>query len=228
MYCVRCGVKLQEGAETCPLCGTPVWNPDGKTAESTYNLGHLPDRTSDLKPAAIMFTLITVLSAIAITIICFSIYRRLQWGDYVLFSLLLFSVIVVLPLWFNKPNPVVFVPIDFAAIIGFLLFINIRTGGRWFLSFAFPCVGILGIIATATVALLKYIKKGRYCILGGAQIVLGIFCFLLEFFQHITFATGMFKWSLFAATALILSGIFLLCVGLIRPLRDMMNRVFFF
>ena len=29
MYCVKCGVKLQEGAEICPLCGTPVWNPDG-------------------------------------------------------------------------------------------------------------------------------------------------------------------------------------------------------
>ena len=27
MYCVKCGVKLQDGTETCPLCQTPVWNP---------------------------------------------------------------------------------------------------------------------------------------------------------------------------------------------------------
>ena len=25
MYCVRCGVRLQEGVKACPLCGTPVW-----------------------------------------------------------------------------------------------------------------------------------------------------------------------------------------------------------
>ena len=29
MYCVKCGVRLQEGAERCPLCQTPVWDPEG-------------------------------------------------------------------------------------------------------------------------------------------------------------------------------------------------------
>ena len=32
MYCVRCGVRLQEGVACCPLCQTPVWNPDQKEA----------------------------------------------------------------------------------------------------------------------------------------------------------------------------------------------------
>ena len=36
MYCVRCGVKLQEGTESCPLCGTPVWNPEGARARKSY------------------------------------------------------------------------------------------------------------------------------------------------------------------------------------------------
>ena len=27
-YCVKCGVELDEGAERCPLCGTPAWKPD--------------------------------------------------------------------------------------------------------------------------------------------------------------------------------------------------------
>ena len=33
MYCVKCGVKLPEGALTCPLCRTPVIYPDGQPAE---------------------------------------------------------------------------------------------------------------------------------------------------------------------------------------------------
>lgn len=36
MYCVKCGVRLQEGTERCPLCATPVWNPEEATAERGY------------------------------------------------------------------------------------------------------------------------------------------------------------------------------------------------
>ena len=36
MYCVKCGVRLQEGTENCPLCGTPVWNPDASEKENRY------------------------------------------------------------------------------------------------------------------------------------------------------------------------------------------------
>ena len=28
MYCVKCGVRLQDGVNSCPLCNTPVWNPE--------------------------------------------------------------------------------------------------------------------------------------------------------------------------------------------------------
>ena len=28
MYCVRCGVELQQGAERCPLCSLRVYHPD--------------------------------------------------------------------------------------------------------------------------------------------------------------------------------------------------------
>ena len=28
MYCVKCGVELQKGADACPLCGLPVYHPD--------------------------------------------------------------------------------------------------------------------------------------------------------------------------------------------------------
>jgi hypothetical protein len=226
MYCVKCGVKLQEGTEKCPLCGTPVWNPDGLPAESTYS-SRMPDKAYDRDPLAAFLTVLTVLASVAVSAVCLVLYGKLGWGAIVLASLLLFFVIAVLPVWFRDPNPVIFLPIDTLALELFLLFICRRTGGHWFMSFAFPCVGIMGIIGTATAALLKYLKKGRYIVIGGLQIILGAFCILLEFFQHITFDTAMFKWSLFATIALFVSGAFLICVGLIRPLREFVNRVFY-
>ena len=227
MYCVKCGVSLPDGTESCPLCGTPVWNPECLTAESSFDRDMLPEKTFDKNPVAILLTVITVLAAVAVSVICLVLYGNLGWGDIVLASPLLLFVTVVLPLWFTDPNPVVFIPIDTAALELFLLFICRRTGGNWFMSFAFPCAGIVGLISTASAALLKYLKRGKYIVIGGMQIVLGAFCILLEFFQHITFDTEMFRWSLFASIALFVSGSFLICVGLIRPLRDFINRVFF-
>ena len=39
MYCVKCGVRLGEGVAQCPLCRTPVWNPDAAVPVRTF-----PDR----------------------------------------------------------------------------------------------------------------------------------------------------------------------------------------
>ena len=41
MYCVYCGVKLQDGAGECPLCHTPVVCP---TAQETAGRSLYPDR----------------------------------------------------------------------------------------------------------------------------------------------------------------------------------------
>ena len=30
MYCVKCGVKLSDNQELCPICGTKVYHPDIK------------------------------------------------------------------------------------------------------------------------------------------------------------------------------------------------------
>ena len=33
MYCVKCGVKLEDTEKMCPLCGTVVFHPDIKRDE---------------------------------------------------------------------------------------------------------------------------------------------------------------------------------------------------
>ena len=67
---------------------------------------------------------------------------------------------LVLPYWFKNPNPIIFIPVFFAAVVAFLLYVDIATGDEWFLSFAFPAVGAFGLIATAIAAVVKYVKKG--------------------------------------------------------------------
>ena len=88
-----------------------------------------------------MLTVLLALPAV-LSILCdWRVNGRIVWSGYSVGGAALLYVMVVLPLWFRRPNPVIFVPVDFAAIGLYLLYINFATGGHWFLTFAFPVTG---------------------------------------------------------------------------------------
>ncbi len=228
MYCVKCGVSLREGVSVCPLCATPVWNPENREEEPIYPNrfpGHY--READL-PAAVAMTVLCLVAVLVVMTACFKLYGTLSWGGYVVWGILLFYIVAVLPCWFRNPLGEVFVPVDYAAAALYVLYICRKTGGHWFLSFAMPVALGCCILSTAMICLLKYVKGGRLYIFGGFLILLGGFTVLVEFFEHISFGTPMFQWSLYSLTGFGMAGLFLLIVGMIPPLRHALEKRFFF
>ncbi len=228
MYCVKCGVKLQEGVESCPLCQTPVWNPDAAPREHSYP-DKLPrhHREADLS-GAVVFTVICVIAILVTLTVCFKLYGQLHWGGYVVYGILLFYVVAVLPRWFPQPRGEVFVPLDHAAAALYVLYICLKTGGHWFLSFAFPVLLASCLLSTAMICLLKYVKGGRLYIFGGFLLALGGFLVLVEFFEHLSFGARMFRWSLYSLAGFGTVGLFLLIAGMIPGLRHSLEKRFFF
>ena len=228
MYCVRCGVRLQEGTESCPLCHTPVWNPDAARVQPAYS-DRMPreDREKNW-PLLLALTLICTATALTVLIVCLRLYGELRWGVYAIGGIALFYLIAILPGWFLHPRGEVFIPVDHAGVGLFLLAVCAHTGGHWFLSFAFPLTALSCLLSTGLLCLLKYVKHGKPFILGGFFIVLGGCTMLAEFFEHITFGTEMFLWSLYTLAVLSLAGVFLLLAGMIPPLRQAMRRFFFY
>jgi hypothetical protein len=169
------------------------------------------------------------LLAISVSLVCdLQIGGGVTWAGYVIGGLLLSYVVIILPLWFRKPNPVIFVPCDFAAVGLYLLYINLATGGRWFLSFAFPITGFIGLLITAVIVLRRYISRGRLYVFGGAIMALAAFMPVLELLLTITFPTVEFiGWYLYPLIALGLLGGLLLFLAICRPARHSMARKFF-
>jgi len=113
---------------------------------------------------------------------------------------------------------VIFVPADFAAIGLYLLYINFATGGHWFLTFALPVTGTIGVLVTTVVTLLRYLSRGHLYIFGGALIAGGG----LTFGLHHTFI-----WSFYPLAAGVLLGAMLLIIAVCKPLRRSLHRKFF-
>ena len=167
--------------------------------------------------------------AVLVTLtVCFKLYGALNWGGYVVLGIALFYVVAVLPRWFRQPRGEVFVPVDHAAIALYMLYICLKTGGHWFLSFAFPVILASCALSTAMICLLKYVRGGRLFIFGGFLILLGGFTVLVEFFEHISFGTEMFRWSLYSLASFGAAGVFLLVAGMIPALRQGLEKRFFF
>lgn len=229
MYCVKCGVELADSEKKCPLCQTPVYFPgadaDAKPPYPRYKKEHEQVSVSGALFVVSMLFLLPIL----LSIVCdLELNSRMGWSIYVVGGLMVTYVMVALPMWFRRPNPVIFIPCDFVAIGLYVWIISLMTGGHWYLGFAFPVIGMTAIITTAVVALCKYLSRGHLFVFGGASVVTGCLMMLVEFLAHITFGTsGMFVWSFYPMTVLSLIGAFLILVGICKPLRESLERKFF-
>ena len=230
MYCVRCGVSLEEGVRECPLCGTPVWNPKAQTPNPHYNPSLYPEERVGAKYTILaLLTAVMAIVSLGCLIACVSYYGRASWSAYVVFSCLLVYIVVILPTWFGRYYPVIFLPVSFAAAAGYLLFICLHTGGSWFLSFAFPLTGIVFVFAYLGYWLAKigFQPRIRLRLLGIYLILLGGATMLIEFFMHISFSLPMFNWSLYSAALFGALGLFLFIASFIKPLRRAMYKKMF-
>lgn len=231
MYCINCGVKLSPTERCCPLCHTTVYHPDlpQQEAKPTYPKRSYPAPQAHSLGFPIFLTALLLIPLCIVLLCDLRFNRAVTWSGYVVGALLVGYVLLVLPLWFKKPNPVVFLPCGFAAAGLYLLYIDLVTGGGWFLSFAFPVTGFFCLLVTAAAALLRYVRRGKLYLFGGAVMATGLFMPVMELLLCLTFRLPRFAgWSYFPLAGLVLMGGLLIFLAVCRPARELLERKFFF
>lgn len=131
MYCIKCGVELADSEKVCPLCGTRVYHPDIeiKTTEPPFPEYKLREPRMNLKGIMFIVTMIFAALIVQLVICNISISNASEWSGYAIGAVLLLYELVALLLWFKRPNPVIFVPCGFAAVLAYLLYIDLVVHG---------------------------------------------------------------------------------------------------
>ncbi|MDD6246527.1 MAG: DUF6320 domain-containing protein [Firmicutes bacterium] len=231
MYCVKCGAELADSEKKCPLCGTTVFHPE--LPRTLADPPFPPDRRirpEDVNRSGVLFvlTVLALLPAVICLLCDWRINGGIVWSGYASGAIGLLYVLTILPLWFRHPNPVIFVPVDFIAIGLYLLYVDLATGGHWFLSFAFPVTGAIGLLVSAMVALTHYLHAGYLYIYGGGLILGGGLAVLIEFLINLTFHVHQtFFWSFYPLAAGVILGLMLIVIAICKPLRESLRRKFF-
>ena len=230
MYCIKCGVELADSEKVCPLCGTRVFHPDlpcGSGEPPYPPAEHLNEEVSRVG-ALFVVTVCMLLPAVISVLVDWRVNGGIVWSGFVLGGLALLYVLAVLPLWFKRPNPVIFVPVDFIMLGLYLFYINFATHGHWFLTFALPVTGTAMALVTAMVALLRYVPAGALYVCAGALLLSGGFAVLVEWLLNVTFQLhDTFLWSFYPLAVCTVLGAMLLVIAICKPLRRSLHRKFF-
>ena len=230
MYCIKCGIQLADTEKKCPLCNTAVYHPEltQEKGNELYPPNKLPGTGSG---KAVLSGAILILFMIPLVLTCcsdFLLDGKIDWFGYVAGALGVVYVTFALPVWFQRPNPVIFVPCDFAAVAGFLVYINLVTNGNWFLRFALPLVIGAAVIVCSLVTLLRYLHRGRLYVVGGTFIALGGFIYMIEHLLSSTFGLRFSGWSFYPLICLLLFGGLLIFLAMNSFVREKIERRIFF
>jgi uncharacterized membrane protein len=142
--CSKCAVEVEEGIERCPLCGTPLREGlPGLPAEAKEG------REPEVSESSVRRWLWEVASLLALTAAAILIAIDLASGFDVTWSRYPLSAIAFL--WICATSaialakrPLALVAALAAAVVAFLLVLELVTGGRaWFLPLALPLVAMV-------------------------------------------------------------------------------------
>lgn len=230
MYCINCGIELSDGQKICPICQTRVYHPDIKNeAVPTYPRKAFRSEEINIRGLLFILSLLHLIPIIFALILDLNLNGRIDWVGYVVGSVVFLYICAVLPLWFKRPNPVVFISCDFLTLAVFLWNVNLKLDGKWFWTLALPITVALCVIITGMIALLKYVRKGQLYIFGGAFIAFGLLVMGIEQLLHITFTvkhTG-FTWSLYPMVFLAVIGVGLIVIEIVKPFKESLKKIFF-
>ena len=230
MFCIKCGIELSDGQKICPICQTRVYHPDIKNEGTpTYPRRAFKSEEINIRGLLFVVTLLHLVPIVFAVILDLNLNGKFDWTGYVVGAVLLFYVAAVLPMWFKNPNPAIFTPCSFAAITLYLGYIDYCTDGKWFLTLALPVCLMAGVITTAMVTLLRYIRKHRLYIVGGGFILAGVFVMMIEVFLHMTFdfAHDGYAWSLYPMVFLMIIGVALIVIEIVKPFKESLKKIFF-
>lgn len=186
-YCVNCGVELDKSLKQCPLCATPVVNPNEIDTEDTvtsYPVEHMEKIVKKLRLISANLVTSIFLTGLILCPLCnFVINDTLTWSKYVIPSIIFAWCCAVPPIVIRHNGLLKCVMIDFIAVFIYLATMNMLTTPNinWFSNICIPM--LLYLCGSFILLYTLSVKRiGVMYIISIGFVLSGIFCMMTEYF----------------------------------------------
>ena len=232
-YCVNCGVELTESANSCPLCDTPVINPNilnAKRPDPPFPETIVIPKATKNKFSALILSLIILLPNIICIITNLIFTPTLLWSVYVASTSAMFWFLFIFPVFMKSKRKYLTITVDAIAtaayIFVFYYYNSARTG--WFWKLAVPLdIGVFLCVAFLTFYFSKKRTLTKSLITTfGVLAALNVFvCVVVNLYAQVIIVT--YLTIILAISGLILM-LFFVAVEKNYKLRAWLSRKFFF
>jgi len=232
-YCVHCGVELGATEAECPLCNTPVLDPNRRSAGTDIPL--FPNRVdipnAKINPHFLAYLIgILLLFPLAVVILLDMLANQsLTWSIHVLGEELCLWSFIVLP--FNCPgkSTYLYIGVDMVTVAAYILLTYfVSNGSGWYTALALPLIGTVGCTAFLATWICTQKKSNKIEKSGWMILLLSTFVGIVDLVIH-HYIAGVFglTWAWCISIPLMVFGIVLLIISRSAVLCDWIRRNLF-
>lgn len=231
-YCVQCGVRLAEDLHSCPLCHTPVINPNLKEthkgeSEQPQRMEEIIERMDRnyLRQLSVALMMIPILTVLLIDIIDGGV----TWSPYAIGAMAMCWFFFVVPVVFRFKRPYAYVALDVLALCGYLALIAVMTDGfSWYLQIVLPLLVLLGAVTLLVMLVLRRLEMRK--IIKGALLLLIFILFLVSLeviIDNSIWGEVRLGWSVYSALPFAILAVVGLYVEHNKALKEEIRRRLF-
>lgn len=227
-YCVNCGVKLDPSLKRCPLCNTPVLNPNETTfaAPSPF-----PEKTGQVevvksRDLAILLSVSLIATAAVSALLNLLVFSSGLWSLYVVGACLVLWVLALPAVIYSRLPIYGYLLCDGIAIALYQYMISFNTAShRWFYGLGLPITALCTVIALAFSLLVRRLSSAFLMVGLYAFLSIAIFCVGLELLiRHYLEAPLLLTWSAIVLAICTVIAISLITILSRSRLRDAVRR----
>lgn len=231
-YCVNCGVELDNTAAFCPLCHTPVQNPNQPA--DLHAPKPFPTERQEVPPVSkrhVAILLSTVLASVGACCGVLNLFLRTErtWSLYVIGAVIMLWIWLVPPLLHRKKDTLrLQLLADILAIAIYVSLIAVDLDGwDWYWHLALPIILLLGAVflfwGLTMGGRQRSTLSSMAIVIGSIGVfAMGVECFVDRFFQ----GNWSPSWSLIVLAVCLILTIPLIIVRRMPSLREEVRRRF--
>lgn len=221
-YCYKCGVKLDDDAKVCPLCGTKIPEKDdtktkvenGENIDTSEPLYPVYDEYSKKQKISTILEIISVSLFIAIaSVVSINLILEgtISWSKIPSVSIFfIWLVVCAILLFYNKFIYSIFFILIF--IFGYLVSLDtLDKKLSWSIGYGLPILLSIAILSSILYLIVSKLKQKGLNIIAYFLLAGCILCFLIDMIINFNrFSIIKLSWSKFVSFAVIPMSLFLL------------------
>lgn len=231
-YCVHCGVKLASYEKTCPLCGTPVIDPNAETGKDIPRFVDQIDMSDRNLNRHFVFGLLTsllILPAIITIIVDLCINHSLSWSLLVCGAEICFWFFIIYPFRYSLKHKFIYGIIDTVVVAFYILLIAVMFNGiSWYLSIALPLLLMSGGFIAGEIYIFNREKANRIWIFGCFQVILSLYLFGINLItSKAVHGSYAISWAWWPSIPFFTIGIFFMVVSTNAKISEWLRKKLF-